>query len=203
MTTTQNGNLDDDAFNRGLLELRNTPHGDGRLPSQVLFEHPLRSSVPTHYRSFAEEWQKAAAKCDSKAVTLRQQAKDRYNARSCTHSQLIIGTHVDVFNHTSNHWNRHGVIVAIGSRCDYLVKLGSGRTWWRNRRFLCPHHPFLTSATTGEMRSSESLTIQPPALRVPQEEKCEDSQPAPLRHSGRQRREPSRFTVRWDKKSYD
>ncbi|MPC76609.1 hypothetical protein E2C01_071026 [Portunus trituberculatus] len=173
MTTTQNGNLEDDAFTQGLLELRIAPHGDGRSPSQVLFGHPLRSSVPTHYRSFAEEWQKAAAECDSKAVTLHQQAKDRYDARSRTHSQLFIGTHVDVFNHTSNRWDRHGVIVAIGSRRDYLVKLGSGRTWWRNRRFLRPHRPFLTSATTGEMRF------------------------------GCQRREPSRLTVHWDKKSHD
>ncbi|MPC99439.1 hypothetical protein E2C01_094852 [Portunus trituberculatus] len=132
-------------------------------PSQVLFGHPLRSSVPTHYRSFVEEWQKAAAECDSKAVTLHQQAKDRYDARSRTDSQLFIGTHVDVFNHTLNRWDRHGVIVAIGSR--------------------------------------QSSTTQPPALRVSQEEKREDSQLAPLRRSGRQRREPSRLTVRWDKKS--
>ena len=87
LTTTQNGDLDDDAFARGLLELRNTPHADGRSPSQVLFGHPLRSSVPTHYRSFAEEWQKAAAECETKAVNFRRQAKNRNDSPTRAHTQ--------------------------------------------------------------------------------------------------------------------
>ena len=199
LTTTQNGDLDNDAFARGLLELRNTPRGDGRSPSQVLFGHPLRSSVPTHYRSFSEEWQKAAAECEAKAEHLRQQAKDRYDSTTRTHSQLIIGTHVDVYNLASRHWDRLGVIVGVGSRRDYLVKLGSGRTWWRNRRFLRPHRPFLTCATACDTRFSVPSTLPP----APQDDKGGTSQPAPLRRSGRQRREPSRLAVRWGATSYE
>ena len=202
LTTTQNGDLDDDAFVRSLLELRNTPHGDGRSPSQALFGHPFRSSVPTHYRSFAEEWQKSAAECKTKAEHLRRESKDRYDSTTRGHTQLIIGTHVDVYNHTSNRWDRPGVIVGVGSWRDYLVKLGSGRTWLRNRRFLRPHHPFLTSATAREMRSPVPNTL-PPVSRSPQDDKSGTSQPAPLRSSVRQRREPSRFAVRWGTTSYE
>ena len=191
LTTTQNGNLDKDAFARSFLELRNTPRGKGRSPSQVLFGHPLRSSVPTHNHSFAEEWQEAVAECEAKAEHLRQQAKD-----TRTQSQLTIGTHVDMYNHASRHWDRLGVMVGVGSRRDYLVKLGSGQTWWRNRRFLRPHRPFLTCATARDARYSVPDTLLP-ASPSQQDDKGGTSQPAPLRRSGRQRREPSRLVVRW------
>ena len=144
----------------------------------------------------------AAADCETKAERLRRQAKDRYDSMTRAHTQLTIETHVDVYNHTSNCWDRPGVIEGVGSRRDYLVKLGSGRTWWRNRRFLRPHRPFLTSATAREMRSSVPNTL-PPVSRSPQDEKDGTSQPAPLRRSGRQRRETSRFTVRWGTTSYE
>ncbi|XP_042228326.1 uncharacterized protein K02A2.6-like [Homarus americanus] len=55
--TTRNGILDEDDFARGQLELRNTPRANGRSPAQVLFRHPLRSSVPAHHRAYAAEWQ--------------------------------------------------------------------------------------------------------------------------------------------------
>ena len=47
---------DDDAFDRGLLELRNTPRPDGRSPAQVLFGRRLRTAVPAHRRAFTPEW---------------------------------------------------------------------------------------------------------------------------------------------------
>ena len=50
------GDHDDHAFDRDLLELRNTPRPDGRSPAQVLYGRPLRSAVPAHRRAFAAEW---------------------------------------------------------------------------------------------------------------------------------------------------
>ncbi|XP_037804768.1 uncharacterized protein K02A2.6-like [Penaeus monodon] len=57
-----------EAFDRGLLELRNTPRQDGRSPEQILFGHPLRSCVPAHRSSFAPEWQAKAEDCDRRAA---------------------------------------------------------------------------------------------------------------------------------------
>ncbi|XP_068240989.1 uncharacterized protein [Palaemon carinicauda] len=143
MTTTKNGNLDADEFARGMLELRNTPRADGRSPAQVLFGHPLRSFIPTHRRSFAKEWQRKAEECDVKAEYLRSQAKQRYDSTARPLSHLKMGSYVDVQDHNTKLWNRPGVVVGIGSRRDYLIKLGSGRILWRNRKFLRPHRPFL------------------------------------------------------------
>ena len=51
VAASASGRLDDDQLDRGLLELRNTPRADGRSPAQKLFDHPLRSGVPTHHRA--------------------------------------------------------------------------------------------------------------------------------------------------------
>ena len=79
--TTANGNLNDDAFDEGLLEWRNTPHcATGVSPTQILFGHTLRSLVPTHHRNFSTSWQ-------SQADT-RNMAVARFPANSQTGTTL-------------------------------------------------------------------------------------------------------------------
>ena len=51
--TTQNGDLDVESFQRGLLEWRNTPSSDGRSPAQKLFGKPLPSFLLANHRSFS------------------------------------------------------------------------------------------------------------------------------------------------------
>ncbi|XP_037775532.1 uncharacterized protein LOC119572495, partial [Penaeus monodon] len=60
MMTVPNGNIDHEQFDRGLLELRNTPNFTGRSPAQILFGMPLRSCVPAHSNAFMKEWQTKA-----------------------------------------------------------------------------------------------------------------------------------------------
>lgn len=147
-TTIMDGRLNCDDFARGLLELRNTPRANGRSPAQVLFGHPLRSTVPTHHRSFAPERQHAADVCDAKPSRLRQQDKERHDATARTLPVLRIGSSVDMQDHVSGRWDRMGVIVGVGKRRDYLVKMGSGRTLWRNRKFLRRHRPMVPASIT-------------------------------------------------------
>ncbi|XP_037800547.1 uncharacterized protein LOC119595491 [Penaeus monodon] len=52
MKTAPNRNIDCEEFDRGLLELRNTPNFAGRSPAQILFGMPFRSCVPAHYSTF-------------------------------------------------------------------------------------------------------------------------------------------------------
>ena len=65
--TTQTGNLETDAFYKGLLELRNTPREEGVSPAQILFGRSVRGIVPMHTTSYAgnQDWrkQKEAVKC--------------------------------------------------------------------------------------------------------------------------------------------
>ncbi|KAK3855471.1 hypothetical protein Pcinc_038132 [Petrolisthes cinctipes] len=91
MTTTERGQLDEDEFARGLLELRNTPKADGRSPAQILFGHPMRSCIPAHHRSFSPQWQLAADDCDAKADHLREQAKIRHDSSARSLLLLHLG----------------------------------------------------------------------------------------------------------------
>ena len=137
---TQRG-LDHDAFHRGLLELRNTPNTSGRSPAEVLFGRPLGSFVFASVKSFDQKWRVKAEEAELKADELRQKAKERYDRGAKDLSALKVKGHVDMQNPITKMWDKVGVIVAIGRNRDYLVKTGSGRVYWRNRRFLRPHRP--------------------------------------------------------------
>jgi len=134
MKCTVHGNLDDEAFDKALLEWRNTPSAQGSSPAQILFGHPLRSLVPTHRRAFATSWQRVAVAMD-KEVSAAKYAS-RYDVSSKVLHPLSVGSEVVVQDVRSRRWNRGGTIVSKGRRRDYTVKLPSGRTLWRNRRFL-------------------------------------------------------------------
>ena len=131
LAASVSGRLDDDQLDRGLLELRNTPHADGRSPAQVLFGHPLRSGVPSHHRAFAPEWQKAAAVCDEKAAETQEKEIRYHDASARQLSQLKIGSRVDLQDPTTGRWDRVGMIVGIGQpyrvvRCDKRTTFDSG-----------------------------------------------------------------------------
>ena len=209
LTTTQRGQLDEDAFARGLLELRNTPRAEGRSPAQVLFGHPMRSCVPAHHLSYAQQWQRAADVCDAKAEHLRRQAKLRHDASARTLPPLHLGGHVDVQDHATGLWDRVGVIVGVGRRRDYLIKMGSGRVMWRNRRFLRPHKPLAHipvqqhTAHGGVALHQGHEEHHHPGSPERQGSKLYRSQEQPARRGSRQRREPRRLQVRWHRSTYD
>ncbi|KAK3874801.1 hypothetical protein Pcinc_020289 [Petrolisthes cinctipes] len=196
MTTTERGQLDEDEFARGLLELRNTPKADGRSPAQILFGHPMRSCIPAHHRSFSPQWQLAADDCDAKADHLREQAKIRHDSSARSLPLLHLGGYVDVQDHANGRWDRVGVIVGIGQRRDYLVKMGSGRILWRNRRFLRPHRPMTPVGVKGQ-DTHHTMTPQQPD---PEEH---HNLELPQRRGSRQRREPQRLKVQWHASTYD
>ncbi|KAK3875322.1 hypothetical protein Pcinc_019804 [Petrolisthes cinctipes] len=196
MTTTERGQLDEDEFARGLLELRNTPKADGRSPAQILFGHPMRSCIPAHHRSFSPQWQLAADDCDAKADHLREQAKIRHDSSARSLPLLHLGGYVDVQDHANGRWDRVGVIVGIGQRRDYLVKMGSGRILWRNRRFLRPHRPMTPVGVKGQ-GAHHTITPQQPD---PEEH---HNLELPQRRGSRQRREPQRLKVQWHASTYD
>ena len=131
-TTTVRGDLDDENFQRGLLEYRNTPRVGGLSPAQILFGHPLRSAMPAHRKSFAKEWQQTADDYDARCSQSHAHVEQRYNEHSHALPPLRLSTHVRVQNPISKRWDRQGIIIGI----NYHVKLPSGRVYWRNRRFL-------------------------------------------------------------------
>ncbi|XP_045135665.1 uncharacterized protein LOC123518729 [Portunus trituberculatus] len=132
------GNLDCEAFDRGLLELHNTANHTGRSLSQILYGHPLRSCVPAHAKAFQKQWQARAESCDRWATVHLQDNMAWYNAHARPLPPLELDAIVHVQDPTTKRWDKVGTVMGIGKSRDYLDKMPSGRTWWRNRRFLRP-----------------------------------------------------------------
>ena len=134
------GELDDENFQRGLLEYRNTPREGGLSPAQILFGHPLLSAVPAHRAAFSDKWQKTANEYDARRSRAHAQHEQRDNEHSRSLQPLRIGADVRMQHTITKKWDRVGVIIGIGRHRDYHVKLPSGRVYWCNRRFLRSSH---------------------------------------------------------------
>ena len=205
--TTTNGNLDCDAFQRGILEFRNTPRADGLSPAQILYGRPISSFLLANHRMFSEEYQKKANEVDFNCKSRRTKNEEHYNKTAHPLSELDTGTKVDVQNHRTKEWTATGTVVAIGRNRDYYVKMPSGRVYWRNRRFL---RPYLSSIP---VRVQQDPLPQKPACTsvVPSQIQPDvDSSNPPqvldnnTRHSSRQKLPWSRFNITSTKgQSYD
>ncbi|XP_068225977.1 uncharacterized protein [Palaemon carinicauda] len=133
LKTAPSGNTDCEAFDRGLLELRNMPNHSGRSPAQILYGHPLRTCVPAHPQSFMECWQEKTLDCDQRA-----QVKLNYDAHARPLPRLNVGQHVRLQDPTSHRWDKIGIIMGGTRSREYEIRLPSGGVLRRNRRFLYP-----------------------------------------------------------------
>lgn len=170
---SETGDLDSDEFALGLLELRNTPRVDGRSSAQILFGHQLRSNIPVHHSGFAKVHQDKMDECDRRKIVALNKGDRRYNATAKELPSFSIGNHVNIQNNRSGLWDKNGVIVGIGRHRDYLIKLGSGRVYWRNRRYLRTHHTPVPSTPSPEVstHSSPGTTPEP----IPTEEQTPEA----------------------------
>ena len=134
--TAPKGDLDEQNFREGLLEWRNTPRGNGLSPAQMVFGHPIRSTVPAHQSSFGPQWQKPFEDAKESASKQAGSARDRYNQRAHALPPLQQGQDVRVQDPSTKRWTKQGIVISCGRRRDYRVLLPNGRTYWRNRRFL-------------------------------------------------------------------
>lgn len=128
--------VDKDKLAQGLIQLRNTPMYDGRIPSVLVFGHPVRDTLPAHRRSFTKEWKDQIWKIEAKAARIHARVQERYNASKRPMAPLQVGVHVVLQNPVTKRWDTKGLIVEVGRHRDYMVKLASGRVLRRNRVFL-------------------------------------------------------------------
>ncbi|XP_064084130.1 uncharacterized protein K02A2.6-like [Macrobrachium nipponense] len=138
--TAPSGNIDCEAFDRGLLELRNTPNPAGRSPAQILYGHPLRTCVPAHLRSFTEEWQTKTEDYDRRTAAQTDQAMSLYNSHALPLPKLTIGQRVRIQDATTLRWDKVG-IVEWGPRNvsrKYEIAFQVVMYGFRNRRHLRP-----------------------------------------------------------------
>ncbi|ODM88365.1 hypothetical protein Ocin01_18317 [Orchesella cincta] len=145
--TSPSGDLENEAFQLGLLELRNTPRADGRSPAQMVFGQPMRTTLPLHRSRFAAEWKSQHKDCDIRASRLRQKATERYNKAAKPLKGLQRGDIVLLQDPKSKRWSTLGEIIDTTRRGrSHLVRTESGRVFRRNRRFLRTFTPTPTQA---------------------------------------------------------
>ena len=159
---TLNGNLDTDEFASGLLELRNTPRVDGQSPAQVLFGRPIRSIIPIHKRSYAEEWQNCKKQSSEKRETVKKDSEKRYNQTARSLPEFTVGTRVNLQHHQTGRWSEAGTIIEVGRNRQYLIKKAGGGSVWRNRRFLRRNYTSRLYTGVRSDRFSNHLNTQSP-----------------------------------------
>ncbi|XP_069978514.1 uncharacterized protein [Penaeus vannamei] len=161
------GNIDCEAFDRGLLELRNNPTPAGRSPAQILYGYPLRTCVPAHPQSFSAQWQTKSDDWDRCAAAQANQVTNLYDSHARPLPRLSVGQRVRIQDHKSLQWDKVGVVMGCGRSRQYEVRLSSGRVWWRNRRHLCPvpvpkcEPSFLSPVSPCQDQETGSLHVPP------------------------------------------
>lgn len=158
--STVNGDISSEAFQRGLLEWRNTPKSHGKSPAELLYGCQMRSIVPSLQVNLCPAWK---SNIEQKITELQEKSEEYYNIGAKDLSELSVGDKVRVQDNRSRRWVEQGVIARKGRHRDYYVELSNGRTRWRNRRFLRP----IDSSMDGEEDSGmvESDTDSSPTRR--------------------------------------
>ena len=160
-------------FINALMEYRNTERKNGLSPAQRLFGRPTCTRLPTHPLVFNCPIQDEIWKADKKVRQLRELAKARYDQGTQKLGVLEVGDVVRVQHHMRKCWDLIGKIEEVNRLGrSYLVRLETGRLYWRNRRFIKPLHEGPEDRVTSRVESSAS---------------------APVRRSDREKRAPVRY----------
>eukprot|EP00117_Sycon_ciliatum_P030135 scpid108937/ scgid23831/ len=103
------------------------------------------SFVMAYWKEFDSSWLSKATTLDENAMPSDDAVANTSPTRRSL-QQLCIGTHVDIQHPRTKQWSMRGIVVAVGSHRDYLVKLASGRIYWQNRRFLRRYRPLVPAS---------------------------------------------------------
>jgi hypothetical protein len=131
--------------------------------AQLIFNRTVRYCLPTHRRSLAPEWQKAADVLEKRARRSKELKIAHYNKHTKPLALLVVGNHVLIQHPISKLWCTPGVIVEVAHYRDYLINTSAGWIFLRNRRFLRLRVPvFPTPSTTPATTPAQPEAVQPP-----------------------------------------
>ena len=176
--TTSNGDITSDDFQKGLLELRNTPRHHGLSPAQIVFGHPTRTFLPASHKHYKRDWKEIAESLNEGKGKEMEDTNTRYNQNAKDLPELDIGTEVRVQNHATKRWDKVGVIIEKAPNRKYTLKMPSGRSTVRNRRQLRP-----------VKSSREEMGTKTTKIRFNPEVQVKEIEPRPKRNA----RKPQRY----------